>query len=133
MLDSKLRLSLLGLRLSVFLVMFMWTIDKFINPEHAKGVFGHFYFLPNLETWHLTLIASFQMLIIFAFLVGFKKRWSYGLVFVMHFISTVSSFKQYFNPWEGPALLFFAAWPMLAAIFALYLLRDHDQLCAIDK
>ena len=29
-------------------------------------------------------------------------------------------------------LLFFAAWPMLAACLALYLLRDYDRLASID-
>lgn len=36
---NRLSLSLLGLRLTVFLVMLMWTLDKFIRPEHAAGVF----------------------------------------------------------------------------------------------
>ncbi len=35
--------SLLALRLSVFLVMFMWTLDKFVNPEHAMKVYENFY------------------------------------------------------------------------------------------
>jgi len=129
--ESKIRLSLLTLRLSVFLVMFMWTIDKFLNPDHAKQVFAHFYFLGNLEAWHLNIIGAAQMLIIMGFLIGFKRKWTYGLVFIMHLISTLSSYKQYFNPFEGPSLLFFAAWPMLAAIFTLYILRDYDQLCVI--
>lgn len=129
--EQKLRFALLMLRLSVFLVMFMWTIDKFLNPEHAKQVFTHFYFLSNLEDWHLNMIGAIQMLIIVGFLIGFKKKWTYGLVFIMHLISTLSSYKQYFNPFEGPALLFLAAWPMLAAIFTLYILREQDQLCVI--
>jgi hypothetical protein len=33
---------------------------------------------------------------------------------------------QYLNPWEPNNLLFFAAWPMLAACFSLYLLRELD-------
>ena len=35
--DKKLQLPLLFIRLSIFLVTFMWTIDKFINPGHATG------------------------------------------------------------------------------------------------
>jgi len=41
--DEKLQFSLLFLRLTVFLVMFMWTIDKLINPGHAAKVFEKFY------------------------------------------------------------------------------------------
>ena len=126
---NNLSLSLLMLRLSVFLVMFMWTLDKFINPGHAAKVFEHFYFLPNSGETLLAIVGSIQMIIIIAFVIGFKKKISYGLVFIMHFISTVSSFNQYLNPWEN--LLFFAAWPMLAACFALYSLRDKDKLLSL--
>ena len=42
-------------------------------------------------------------------------------------------FKQYLAPFEGPNLLFYAAWPMLAACFALYRLRDLDTLWAVEK
>ena len=37
--DKTLQLSLLFIRLTIFLVMFMWTIDKFINPGHAPKVY----------------------------------------------------------------------------------------------
>lgn len=35
--------SLLALRLGVFIVMLMWTLDKFVNPAHAGKVFEAFY------------------------------------------------------------------------------------------
>ena len=50
---------------------------------------------------------------------------------LFHSISTLSSYKQYFAPFEGPNLLFFAAWPMLAACLALYLLRDLDTMWVV--
>ena len=31
---------------------------------------------------------------------------------------------------EGPNILFFSAWPMLAACVTLYVLRDFDTMCA---
>jgi putative oxidoreductase len=43
---------------------------------------------------------------------------------VLHGISTLSSYRQYLDPFDN--LLFFAAWPMLAACVALFLLRDLD-------
>jgi hypothetical protein len=39
----------------------------------------------------------------------------------------LSAFRQYLTLFEGSHLLFFAAWPMLAACAALYLLRDRDN------
>jgi putative oxidoreductase len=47
-------------------------------------------------------------------------------VFVFHAISTVASYRQYLDPFAN--LLFFAAWPMLAACYTLYILRDFDTI-----
>ena len=37
--EKRLRISLLLLRLGVFVVMFVWTLDKFVAPDHAARVF----------------------------------------------------------------------------------------------
>ena len=130
---NSLKISLLLLRVSVFLVFFMWTINKFINPEHAAAVFSRFYFYDGLSAGLAYGIGAIQLVIIVFFLLGIKKQLSYGAVFLMHLISTLSSYERYFDPWTSPNLLFFAAWPMLAAIAALYLLREEDTLLTIKK
>jgi len=118
--------SLLMLRLSVFLVMLIWTIDKFVNPVHAARVYEHFYFIPDLGETTFIVIGIAELLLLFAFVVGWQKRWTYGAVLALHAVSTLSSYQQYLAPFERTNLLFFAAWPMLAACFALYYLRDLD-------
>lgn len=133
MTDHRLKTSLLLLRLGVFVVFFMWTIDKFINPEHAAAVFEKFYFFEGLSKGLAYGIGAIQSVIIFSFVLGFKKRISYGIMLIMHFGSTFLSYEKYLDPWTFPNLLFFAAWPMLAAITALYLLRDQDTLMTIDR
>ena len=120
---NKIEWSLLSLRLGVFVVMLVWTLDKLLNPAHAEKVFTKFYLMPNLGTEIFYIIGSLQLLVILAFLTGYKKRLSYGAVFAMHFFSTISSWQAYLDL----KLLFFAAWPMLAACFSLYLLRDLDR------
>lgn len=122
----RIALSLLLLRLGVFLVMLMWTLDKFANPEHAGKVFESFYFIGGLGSGAFLLIGVLELLLLLFFVTGAFKRWSYGLVLLLHGISTISSFPQYLDPFNH--LLFFAAWPMLAACIALYLLRDLDTL-----
>ena len=129
--QRKLELSLLTLRLGVFIVMLMWTVDKFIRVDHAKIVFEKFYLLTGFENTIMYGLACVELLLILVFLAGVEKRWSYGLVFLFHGVSTVSSFKPYLNPFEGGNLLFFAAWPMLAACFALFWLRDYDKRFSI--
>ena len=131
--QRKLELSLLTLRLGVFLVMLMWTVDKFVRVDHAKLVFEKFYLLTGFENVIMYFLAGAELLLILTFLAGVKKRLSYGLVFLLHGVSTVSSFRQYLNPFEGGNLLFFAAWPMLAACFTLYILRDFDRMLSFGK
>ncbi|HKL49202.1 MAG TPA: hypothetical protein VJ882_06060 [Desulfuromonadales bacterium] len=131
--NKRLATALLFQRLTVFLVMFMWTVDKFLRPEHASSVFANFYSIEGLGNLPLYVLGGFELLLLAGFLLGMKKRITYGLVLVLHGISTVSSFKQYLSPFEGPNLLFFAAWPMLAACFALYYLRDQDTLLTLES
>ena len=120
--------ALFLLRVSVFVVFFVWGLDKLIRPEHASAVFQNFYFSPAFGPIISYILGVIQLTISIGFLIGFQKKWTYGAVFVMHLVSTLTSYKQYLSPYEGPHILFFAAWPMLAACFALYILRDADTL-----
>lgn len=126
--EKRLSLSLFLLRLGVFVVMIMWTIDKFINTEHAARVYKAFYLYEGLSHGASYLLGGIQLLLVVGFLFGVAKRWTYGALVVLHFISTVSTWKMYLDPWGPRNLLFFAAWPMLAALLALYLLREKDVL-----
>ena len=74
--DEKLRLSLLLLRLGVFTVMFMWTLDKFVNPDHAIGIYKQFYFLNGLSAGIMYALGAVELIIIVGFVAGFKKRWT---------------------------------------------------------
>ncbi len=131
--DRKLELSLFTLRLGVFIVMFMWVIDKFVNPEHTAAVFGKFYMIDGLSETAAYGIGGVQAVIYLAFLLGIKKRLSYGLVFLMHGLSTISTYEQLLDPWGPRNLLFYAAIPMLAACFALYMLRERDTFLTVKK
>lgn len=123
-------LSLLLLRIGVTIVMGFWTVDKLLNPHHAGKVFKGFYGIEAVGENALALIAIVQGLVVLAFAIGAFKTISYGAVLVMHGISTLASWKQYLDPFDN--LLFLAAWPMLAACVALFLLRDLDQLLAVS-
>lgn len=123
---TRLQWSLLSLRVGVFIVMLMWTLDKFIQPEHSGKVFENFYGLAGLGSTIFMIIGLLELLLILAFLAGMYKRLTYGVVLIIHGVSTFSSFQQYLDPFNN--LLFFAAWPMLAACISLYLLRADDTL-----
>jgi hypothetical protein len=131
--ENRVPFALLLLRLSVFLVMFVWTIDKFIEPQHASRIMAEFYSIGGIGSTLIDVLATLELVIILAFLIGFAKRWSYGLVLLLHAVSTLSSYRKYPTPFQPPNLLFFAAIPMLAACFALYYLRGADVLWTIEK
>lgn len=111
--------------------MLMWTLDKFVQPEHSAKVFENFYGLSSLGSSVFLVIGVLQLLLILSFLLGQWKRLTYGLVLFFHSVSTFSSFPQYLDPFNH--LLFFAAWPMLAACISLYLLRNEDTLFTYRK
>ena len=124
-LKEKLQNPLLALRYSVALVLTLWTLDKFINPTHASKVYESFYFL-SIPSSVMLFIWIAELILIVLFLIGRYKKTTYLLVFIIHWVSTLSAVAKYFSPFEGSNLLFFAAWPMLAACYALYALREED-------
>lgn len=128
---DRLRLALLTLRLSVFLVMFVWTLDKMLAPGHAAGVFERFYGIGDLGPKAMYAIGAAELVIILGFVLGWARRFTYAAVLVFHAVSTLASFPMYLDPAKGR--LFYAAWPMLAACFTLYLLRDSDTLWSLGK
>jgi len=128
---SRIATALLLLRLSVFLVFLMWTLDKFVNPAHAAAVFENFYFIGGLGPVIFYILGFVELVILIGFLVGYQKTITYGIILILHGISTLSAFPQYLNPFEN--LLFFAAWPMLAACYALFSLRDLDTRWTVSQ
>lgn len=118
--------SLLLLRLGVATVFLMWTIDKFVNPEHAAAVFTKFYMISSLNHVAAYVVGGVQLLLVVAFLLGLYRAWTYGAVLALHAVSTFSAWANYLDPWTYPNLLFFAAIPMLAACITLWMNRDLD-------
>jgi putative oxidoreductase len=131
--DNRLQVALLLLRAGVFIVMLVWTLDKLLRPEHMASVFERYYGIGGLGSVAAWVIGGAELLLILAFLGGMWKRWTYGAVLLLHGVSTLASFGKYLAPFDASNLLFFAAWPMLAACTALYLLRDADTLWTMPR
>jgi hypothetical protein len=130
-LNIPLSRSLLALRLGVFIVMLMWTLDKFVNPAHAAKVYSKFYGVEWLSQNFSYIVGAAELLLILAFVAGLWRRYTYGAVLLLHAVSTFSTYKLYLDPFNN--LLFFAAWPMFAACLALYWLRDWDTLGVVGS
>lgn len=125
----RLPVSLLLLRLSLGLVMMVWAFDKILNPSHGAAVFEGFYGLAAVGEPVVHVIGVIQALIILGFLAGFAKTWTYGAVLFMHAVTTLVSWSAYLDPLKN--ILFFSAWPMLAALVTLFLLRKEDRIASL--
>lgn len=128
---SRLSLSLLLLRLSLGLVMMIWAFDKILNPGHGGAVLESFYGLSGVGEQVIRGIGVVQGLIVLAFLVGVAKTWSYGAVLFMHAVTTLVSWSAYLEPLKN--ILFFSAWPMLAGLVTLFLLRGEDRIATLGS
>ena len=124
----RLALSLLLLRLSLALVLGAWAADKFVNPEHGAAVLQGFYGLADVPQNAVFALGAVQAALVAAFVLGLARIWSYGAVLLMHAVTTLVSWKAYLGL---DNILFFSAWPMLAALIALFLLRDQDTILTL--
>jgi hypothetical protein len=70
---NRLQWSLLSLRLGVFVVMLMWTIDKFVNPGHSIKIFEHFYAISGLGENIAYILGAAQLILVLAFVAGIKN------------------------------------------------------------
>ncbi|MEM8719942.1 MAG: hypothetical protein AAGE84_11620 [Cyanobacteria bacterium P01_G01_bin.39] len=133
--QSRISFALLWLRISIFLMMIVWAIDKFARPEHGAAVFSSFYGVEGIGTAIVYGIGILQCTLFFSFLIGFRKQITYGLVMLLHGTSTIIALPTYLNTYAGGPescnILFWAAFPVLAACFGLYYLRDLDTRMTI--
>lgn len=131
--DKRISCCRLILRISVFSVMFMWTLDKFVNPRHAAGVYQAFYRLhdvgghPDVSYRHRRAGCHLRLP------HRLREKWTYGAMLAQHAVSTLSSYRQYLAPFDPGHLLFFTAGPMLAASFTLYYLRDRNTRWSVGN
>ena len=128
---GRLSLSLLLLRLSLGLVMMVWAFDKFLNPGHGGAVLESFYGLSGVGEQVIRGIGVVQGLIVLAFILGIAKTWTYGAVLFMHAVTTLVSWSAYLDPLKN--ILFFSAWPMLAGLVTLFLLRGEDRIASLGS
>lgn len=120
---KNIEISLFLMRVTVFLVMLVWTIDKFTDPGHGARILEGFYYIGGAGETVIMALGAIEMVLILAFVAGMWKKYTYGIILILHSLTTFSSWKQYLDM----NLLFFAAWPMFAACVALYLLRNLDR------
>lgn len=129
---QQLGISLALIRFSTGIFFLIWSIEKIIKPEITQRVFSRFYFIEISPSISI-IVGIVQTLIVLAFMAGLFKLWTYGVILGMHAVSTLSTYKELLNPYEPPNHLFWAAVPLLAALIALFLLREEDNLLTLTN
>lgn len=125
--------ALFILRWSVVIFLLPWTVEKFLHPEIAGRVAAAFYFVDELPVWASYLQGAVWVVLLAAFALGWKRAWSYALVALFHGLSTLSTWERLATPYEGVNHLFYAAIPTLAAMVALWMLREHDTIGTVGR
>ena len=129
--SRKLEIALLSLRLTIGAFFLVWAVQKVLMPEASRRVFETFYFSSPSDLL-LVITGLVQLAIVFAFMAGALRAWTTGLLLAMHTVSVASTVERLINPYETPNALFWAAVPLLAALFTLFLLRNSDRLFSVD-
>ena len=124
-------IALLVLRLSLALFLLPWVIEKFTKPEGTAKIFSHFYHI-DLPAFGPYIVGVIWVLLLLAFVTGFKKRISYGLALIFHGGSTFFTIPQMLPFLETYNHLFLAAIPVLGGFAALYMLREDDTIWTIS-
>lgn len=130
----KLQIPLFVTRILIAIFLLPWTLMRFVSSESAQGIAGKYYKIGFLPDVAFLVIAVLMSLLLLAFTVGFKKRISYGLIFLLHTIGTITTLPTMLpvlTGGEGGQILFFAALPVIGAMLLLYVLRDQDTLLSL--
>lgn len=130
--DFSRRLGLAAIRYSVAAFFAVWAIEKFVKPDVTGRIWSHFYKIEGIGTYASYGIGAFQLAIIGLFALGLFRTWTYGALFLMHAVSTLSTWEHLIDPY-GKNHLFWAGVPTLAAMAALWLMRKDDSLATLGN
>jgi len=130
MATHSLKLPLFLTRLSIFYFMLPWQLMRFTKPESVIGIAKTHYKFTMPESLPM-ITGVLMMVLLIAFVVGFKKKITYLLVFILHAIGTLMTLPKLIIGLESFYILFLAAIPAAAAMFLLWKLRDEDTMLSI--
>ncbi|MDX1485547.1 MAG: DoxX protein [Alphaproteobacteria bacterium] len=127
----RLTASLALMRISLGAFFLVWAIMKFVVPKTNIAIFNKFYGL-NVDAEISMVFGAAEAVLAVLVMIGLWRTWSYGVAVLVHGFSQSASWRETLDPWalylnDSPKLLFWAGVPVLAALIALWLLRDQDR------
>jgi len=129
--DKRDALALLLLRFGLIWFLFVWAVNKILEPDQYVRLWGYFHGVDigaNMPYY----MGSAQIIVYVAAAIGFWRVVSYGLLFVMHSVTVYVIFPSLMAPFviennfpvnRNNAVALAA----LGGFAALWLLRRHDH------
>lgn len=113
-------------RLTIGAFFAVWASLKFLRPKWMEKVFSDVYHLNFITQDHALALGLAQSLIVFLFVIGMQRTYSYGFIVVMHAIGVMGAIPLLINFTQYPSNLLWTAVPTLGAAIALFMLREYD-------
>ena len=132
MATHTLKLPLFLTRLSIFYFMLPWQLMRFTTPESVIGIAKKHYKFTMPEAVPM-ITGVLMMILLIAFVMGFKKKISYLLVLILHALGTLMTLPKLIIGLESFYILFAAAIPVVFVMLLLYILRDEDTMLSFDN
>ena len=132
--DSQLlKISLLITRVLTVWMMSIWALMRIFSSETAVGIASKYYgdtvtSLGNPFQLGLGVVLMVSYLLA---LIGFKKKVTYFVLFLAHFVGTLFVFTYSVPFFENFRPTWFTSWPALMAMFLLWVLRKEDTLLSL--
>lgn len=132
MTSEKLKYPLFLMRVSLFFVLLIGTLIKLIHPDVVINVISYVSLFHISNMTGVMVLSFFELIVLFSFLLGFKKKITYGLVLVMNILSFISILTIFLDILYPTYFILLYIIPMIAGSYVLYVLRDYDSVFTID-
>lgn len=125
------RFSLCLLRVTIGLLMVIWGLDKFANPDHGAAVAERFYF--GLFGWRLLfpVFGGAQILLGLLVMGGLLRRWTYPVLAAITGMTLLGVWRSVLDPWgwylDGTNVLFYPSTIIFAGVLVLLAFREDDR------
>ncbi|MEH6402598.1 MAG: hypothetical protein V7750_04450 [Sneathiella sp.] len=129
--DKRDAAALLILRLGLVWFLFVWAVNKIIEPGQYTRIWGYFHGV-DIGVTMPYVMGGLQILICLIAALGLWRRVSYGLLFLMHLVTVIVIFPSLIDPFSivdnfpvnrNNAIALTA----LSGFSALWLLRHRDH------
>ncbi len=132
--SKKIEIALLIIRVTTAIFLGLWATLKFWRPEWQRNIFSGSYNIGFIEISDAISygLGTLQLVVVFAFLIGLWRFWTYGLMMLMSAAGVLGSLDSFLVYYNFPKNLMLTSIPTLGALVALFILRDLDNLLSVS-